>query len=820
MRWFKNIFAGEKEDRKPKQIIITPQSEVEVPRYPPFMRGLPAIAPEKLLGAQHEILEQVSRSVQVSKDLYEKYYLGALLRFASYAHLLPASQTHHHRGAGGLLRHSMEAALWSMQGGEKVLLGIGKTPAQRRKIEPRWQLMTFLAGLCHDAGKPATDIIVSNGNRLLSWKPIKENLFDWAQENNVDAYFLDWRPGRAKQHVALSNLISERIIGVDALAWIEEGGTDLIVWLMESLNGNPGSNNPLYDLVLKSDQSSVERDLKSMGVAMAGYEIGIPVERHLTDIMRRLIKEGIWRINEPGARVWKIDGCTYIVWPAGGEEIARVVADDGIPGFPRTSGGVLDMLVERNLAFTKDAEKPGDDIYWKIAPQVLAEKIPDISLLCIKLGDDALISSIPLESVPGKVLNSDSEDLDEEDVSPKIQEQSSIQAAQSKEDVGVEQTSQGKDHGAAASIIVTNNGAASQVSKSAEGVTSPSKATFVVDDETGEIKKIKVIDADGAAISVDVLKPQRVGKGKNELSRPTLIRSKTSDATGIQDDADADPCRAIKDGSSVLDGVKDGFPENASDNLTQKKRGKKGGPDTSAPPTMTFDGAVGAMFMALAEDIKTGAKSWGKDAILDEESMVRLNWPSAFAGYGLTQKLILDECKQNDWLWADPYAPMVRLIDATFDGREGKALRLNQEASYAFIYHAGLPRDSKERVHQERENRSPNDAAERVSDASSGDINGATPSDAKDSQQSQSVSIKPDALTANRSGAMQQHSGNDAQKTNQTKAKSAKARKSKDGAPKQPETDARNESSGSASNEEQSPDVDAKQGWLMRGCAP
>ena len=102
----------------------------------------------------------------------------------------------------------MEVALWALQAGDKMLLAVGKTPAQRRSIEPRWQLTAFLAGLCHDVGKPATDVVVSSSDRTKVWKPLKENLHDWADSNGIDAYFLDWRTGRSKQHIALSNLIA------------------------------------------------------------------------------------------------------------------------------------------------------------------------------------------------------------------------------------------------------------------------------------------------------------------------------------------------------------------------------------------------------------------------------------------------------------------------------------------------------------------------------------------------------------------------------------------------------------------------------------
>lgn len=411
MQWLKSFF-GTKKQPTLNAVPITPVLDHEVPRYPPFMKGLPVVEPDRLLAQHPELLTQFKITVNALPAQYEQFYMGALRRFASYAHLLPASQGHHHRGAGGLLRHSMEVALWSLQGADNMLLQMGKTPAARRAIEPKWQLTAFLAGLCHDVGKPATDMTITNAERNVVWKPLAEDLYTWAARNGLANYFIEWRNGRGKQHVSLSNILSERIIGTDALQWIDEGSTELVVWLMEALNGNPGAANPLYDLVIRADSASVDRDLKTMGVAMAGYEIGVPIERHLMDIMRRLIKEGIWQVNELGARVWNINGGIYIVWPAGGDEIAEKVRIEDIKGMPRTADGILDMLCERNLAFVRE----GSDRYWKIVPDVLAAKIPNKYLACIRLRDDALISSTPIATVPGKLMNAESEDEDTDQV--------------------------------------------------------------------------------------------------------------------------------------------------------------------------------------------------------------------------------------------------------------------------------------------------------------------------------------------------------------------------------------------------------------------
>ena len=148
----------------------------EIPRYPPFMKGLPATHPDKLIETQRELIGQIREAGLASREIFEQFYRQSLCRFASYAHLLPASQTHHHRGAGGLLRHAAEVALWSLQSGDRVLLPGEQAPRRRRELQPRWHLAVFLAALCHDVGKPVTDLAVTSRDGAQVWNPFVEDL--------------------------------------------------------------------------------------------------------------------------------------------------------------------------------------------------------------------------------------------------------------------------------------------------------------------------------------------------------------------------------------------------------------------------------------------------------------------------------------------------------------------------------------------------------------------------------------------------------------------------------------------------------------------
>lgn len=400
-------------------VSVQDESDEEIPRYPPFMKGLPATDPAKLIETQRELVDQIREAAFATPEFFEQFYLESLRRFASYAHLLPASQTHHHRGAGGLLRHAAEVALWSLQSGDRVLLPGEQAPRRRRELEPRWHLAVFLAALCHDVGKPVTDLVVSSRDGSKVWNPFVEDLYSWANRHGVDRYFLHWRENRGKKHTTVSSLFAERIISQAGLGWIAEGDAEFVPWMMETINGHPSAENPIHDLVIRSDQASVERDLRNLGVAFTGYEIGLPVERFLLDIMRRLVRDGSWRINEPGSRLWHMDGHLYLIWPIAGEEIAAVINQEKIPGLPRTPNSILDMLIDRKLANIREDQVEGNR-YWVIAPAVLAEKIPNIRLTAVRLRDTTMVIDPAPPSVPGKVFGQEKQLKEQPDI-PKPQ---------------------------------------------------------------------------------------------------------------------------------------------------------------------------------------------------------------------------------------------------------------------------------------------------------------------------------------------------------------------------------------------------------------
>ena len=397
--------------------MLTNPVDEDIPRYPPFMKGLPATSPDRLLETQWELIGQIVESGLASDDIFEQYYLEPLRSLASYVHLLPASESHHHRGAGGLFRHAIEVALWSLQLGDRVLLPGDQAPRRRREIEPRWHVAVFLSALCHDIGKPITDLKVTSQDGEKSWNPFAEDLYSWASANAVDHYFLHWRPNRGRDHTSVSILLAERIIGRNTMGWIYGGDPELVLWMTESIACQPSQTNMIHNLVVRSDQVSVARDMETLGSVFAGYDIGVPVERMLLDIMRRLVRESTWTVNVPGSRLWFMEDHLYLVWPIAGEEIAAVINREKLPGLPRTPNSILDMLTERKLAEIK-GDGSGDGRYWQIAPAPLTEKIPHIRLKAIRISKPSTVLDPLPAPIAGRLVDDQASAFSIQDQSP------------------------------------------------------------------------------------------------------------------------------------------------------------------------------------------------------------------------------------------------------------------------------------------------------------------------------------------------------------------------------------------------------------------
>lgn len=381
--------------------VPAPADDEDIPRYPPFARGLPAVPADRLLGQHTELIEKIRLAIGLPEPEYRRIVAPVIARYAAFVHLLPASQAHHHRGAGGLLAHGLEVAWFALRGTEDVLFTAREDPGRRRELELRWRVAAAIAGLTHDLGKPVSGLSVTDRDGGRTWKPYRHDIVAWARQDGVDRYFLHWRAGRHRTHEVMASLVMERALTDACKDWLGFYSDEILEAMLCAIVA-PDRSPMLGPLVLAADNASVEIDLRRHGQP-AEESWGVPVERYVMDAMRRLVAKS-WTVNRPGARVWLFREGLHIVWRQAAAEIVELLAGDRVPGVPRDADTIADILISRDLAIPRETPE-GAYRYWPMSPTMLTKDAEPVRLLMLRLSSPQLLFDEPPAPVAAQILD-------------------------------------------------------------------------------------------------------------------------------------------------------------------------------------------------------------------------------------------------------------------------------------------------------------------------------------------------------------------------------------------------------------------------------
>jgi conjugal transfer pilus assembly protein TraI len=314
-----------------------------IPRYPPGLRGLPAVSVGDILDDQAEMLRALDAALRLPLGDFERYIRPVIYAYAAYVHLLPASETHHHRGGGGLFRHGLEVAYHAARASAGTVFTL---ESERYRREPAWRAGTAIAGLLHDIGKPATDLSVSDHDDTWRWRPAHQPLADALLHAGISHYYLTWTAHRHKAHERRGPLMLRHVMPPETEEWLAQADPRIYDQVLAATAG-ADKDGLVWRLVMTGEELSVREDLKASGYDPSAYALGVPVDRYLIDAMRERVRRGDWTCNTPGARLWHLRSGLYLVWPDATDDIRDLVAEEGIPGVPRTPETMAEVLIER-----------------------------------------------------------------------------------------------------------------------------------------------------------------------------------------------------------------------------------------------------------------------------------------------------------------------------------------------------------------------------------------------------------------------------------------------------------------------------------------
>lgn len=358
----------------------------EIPRYPPFHEGLPNATPKQLLATQARLLRQIKHELALPESDYNALVPPLLEGFAAYVHLLPASKSHHHRGAGGMLRHGLEVGLIATKRFHAKIIDGHETGQRRKVLEPRWRLAVFIAGITHDIGKSAYDVTVTDISGHKKWDVYTQTLHEFLVSNKLDRYFVGWRKNREhKVHEKFSHLLTMKVVPAHVFSWLNDGDPRIISAIHETISGHQpkGSARVMYDLVMQADQASVSEDVKGQKIAEGEDSVAVPVPKYLLDAMKRLIESNHWRANQEGQPLWVTKQGVFLDWDKAVKDIVDLLEKDGSRGIPKSKSSIAESLADFDLIKMHDDSEGNQTYYRKVAPEPLERHGVDLTVLTV-----------------------------------------------------------------------------------------------------------------------------------------------------------------------------------------------------------------------------------------------------------------------------------------------------------------------------------------------------------------------------------------------------------------------------------------------------
>ena len=309
---------------------------------------------EQILAPYQPQLRRLRQLTSLPEGHYKKLYSELLQRFAELVQLLPASESHHHAHAGGLLQHSLETAEAALRIRQSYLLPQGGIPEKQSMSADLYTYAVFTAALLHDIGKPLTDQAVTlyhADGRTELWAALGGPLAPGSR------YSISFRRSRQyRTHERIPLLMVQWSIPIAGQVWLSSDQDVLEQW-SSVLSGVTDEANVISEIIKQADQYSVANNLMGgQGVAIA-QQPATPLHQRLVTELRRLVNE-MWPINRPGGVAFMAEGSDtlWLVSKRSLDELRASMIGQGQTGIP-PNPRIMDELMQHGYLNASQEDK-------------------------------------------------------------------------------------------------------------------------------------------------------------------------------------------------------------------------------------------------------------------------------------------------------------------------------------------------------------------------------------------------------------------------------------------------------------------------------
>ena len=315
-------------------------------------KTLPILSAEELLRPRCKSVNRIEELVGTTARHFEKFYLAAMKRYARFVQQLPASESHHHAYAGGMLDHGLEVIIAALKHRQGYLLPPGASPEDIVHRHDLWTYAVFTAALAHDVAKPATDQIVTlfdaDGRRSWCWNPWSGDLPDDPAAHWYRTEFV--RNRQYRLHEKASLLFAQRLLDVEGLTWLAGDWEAFSAWL-GCVSGDSLQSGVLGEIIGQADGRSVARHLGAEPGQRAPAAAGkaIPLQEKLVTALRFLIEERELPLNRNAAAGWRVGEELWLVSKRTIDALRLHLVRTGHAGLPTQNDRLYDVLQEHGV---------------------------------------------------------------------------------------------------------------------------------------------------------------------------------------------------------------------------------------------------------------------------------------------------------------------------------------------------------------------------------------------------------------------------------------------------------------------------------------
>lgn len=338
------------------------------------------LSADQLLDQHSDRMGVIRRHVGVPKAHWNALYDPVFKAYAYFVQQCPASEAHHHAGAGGLLQHGLETVEKALALRRGKLLPPGASAEELAAKQDVWTYATATAALLHDIGKPLADqrlqLYDEAGKDIGDWNPWKGFIAPPAA-----AYHVRFVRGRRyRLHPRIPPLLSHLLIPEMGMTWLAEDLDVFEAWLATISGGDTELAGELGEMIRAADGSSVAVNLSGGQVARVSTLTAKPLSERLATGLRYLVDQSMLPLNKPGAAGWVIADDLWLVSKRALDALRDHLLQEGQAGIPAKNERLMDELQQHGVLMPN-----GDRAIWMASVELADGWIQQLSLLRIPM---------------------------------------------------------------------------------------------------------------------------------------------------------------------------------------------------------------------------------------------------------------------------------------------------------------------------------------------------------------------------------------------------------------------------------------------------